>query len=151
MKKMFFRYLMCLISVLFVCCIVWAGELEYALSVAAMEENLDKVKELLQKGADPNFQNCRGNTVLIEAVRTGHAAVAKLLLDHGVKTNLQDKRGMSALMEAAAKGNLELVKILLDKGADLNLRSATGTTALAFAITGGHAQVADLLKSKGAK
>jgi uncharacterized protein len=142
---------MCLVSVPLFCVHLWAGEQEYALSVAAMEENLDKVKELLQKGADPNFQNSRGNAVLIEVARAGFTPVAKLLLDHGAKVNLQDKRGMSALMEAAAKGNLDLTKILLEKGADLNLKSATGATALLHATTGGHAQVAEYLKSKGAK
>ncbi len=151
MKKIVFWHLMCLVSVTFLCCHVWAGEQEYALSVAAMEENLAKVKELLTKGADPNFQNGRGNAVLIEVARAGYTPVAKLLLDHGAKVNLQDKRGMTALMEASAKGNLELVKILVDKGADANLKSATGATALVFATTGGHAPVAEFLKSKGAK
>ena len=73
-----------------------AGEPEYALSVAAMERNLDKIKELLKKGADPNSVNGRGTTVLLEVAGEGFLDVVKLLLDNGAKVDTQNKSGMNS-------------------------------------------------------
>lgn len=129
----------------------YSGELEYGLSVAAMEGDVNKVADLLKKGADPNFTNGRGVTVLLEVAGAGLNQVVQVLLENGAKINFQDKRGMTPLMEAASKGRLETVKILLDKGADVNLKSTTGATALAFAQLRGNAQVVELLKAKGAQ
>ena len=54
---------------------------EYSLTVAAMEGEAGKVKELIGKGADVNTKDGKGNTVLIEAAREGHLDVVKMLVE----------------------------------------------------------------------
>jgi hypothetical protein len=137
--------------VLMLCSPVYSGELEYELSTAVVEEDSAKVKEILQKGVNLNYQNGTGITVLMESSKMGIAPLVELFLANGANVNLQDKTGMTALMQAASKGKDQVVKVLLDKGADVNLKSKTGATALTFATVGKHAKVIELLKSKGAQ
>lgn len=128
-----------------------AGDLEYALSVAAMERSTNEVKELIHKGADPNSANGSGVTILMEVCGEGFLDMAQVLIDNGAKIGLKDKRGRDALMEATSKGRLPVAKFLVEKGADVKAKCAAGVTSLALAELGGHKDVVEFLKSQGAE
>jgi ankyrin repeat protein len=60
---------------------------------AVRSSHLSEVKELLEKGANPNARDEEGFTPLHYASFNGCASVAKLLLDSGADPNVGSKEG----------------------------------------------------------
>lgn len=83
------------------------------------------VRILLDQGADPNLQDDRGNTALIE--RAWYADAALALIRHGANINIQNKDGLTALINSVSP---DVARVLLENGADLYLRDKDGKTAL---------------------
>jgi ankyrin repeat protein len=52
---------------------------------ACKDGNLEKVKQLLEKGADVNAKNKYGGTALMYASYQGHEEIVKLLKSYGAK------------------------------------------------------------------
>ena len=90
-------------------------------------EILEKIKFLIDKGADVNVKdNGGGYSVLektIDILNTQHwelvLEIVKLLVDNGANINAKDKNGNTALTYAKRKGNKgkEIVKFLMSRGA----------------------------------
>jgi len=145
---------------------------------AARAGDIERVKTLLE--ADPRLLVARdpmGNTALIIAVNSGHAALADLLFDAGVEPGLHEAaaigdshrvraalerdpsqldtdspEGFTPLALAAHFGHLEVMRQLIDRGADLN-RVAThhlAVTPLHAALFGRQVDAALLLIERGA-
>jgi hypothetical protein len=94
----------------------------------------DEVRALLEKGANPDLQDERGYTALIEAARYGQIDVVRMLLDKGANPNIQDNvSGWTALMEASYKGYGDIIELLLENNADPDLRNKNHYTALRLA------------------
>src|SRR5580692_442332 len=104
-----------------------------ALMRAAFSGDLDLVKLLLAKGADPHTMSKDRETPLMAACGTGfingynkertpaeRLAVVKLLIDLGEDVNAADGYGITPLMVAANLGDIGIVRYLIDKGADLS-------------------------------
>ncbi|MCY4051342.1 MAG: ankyrin repeat domain-containing protein [Gammaproteobacteria bacterium] len=91
-----------------------------ALMIAARAGELDMVKELLQRGANPNSANINGGTPLMFAAISGNTLIIDELLSWDAKVNATGSNGWNALMVASAKGFSDTVKRLLDYGADIN-------------------------------
>ena len=100
--------------------------------MAAQRGDLEKVKLLLEKGANVNYKDTivLGHTPMTIAAAFGHTDVVLLLLDHGAAANQQNEDGVSALQCAASTTKSEMVKLLLDRGADVNHRDKIGRTPL---------------------
>ena len=82
------------------------------------------LETLLAAGADPNTVVSRGQTVLMTASRSGHAAAVRALLDHGARVDAQeDLLGETSLTWAAAENHADIVALLLKANADPNQRS----------------------------
>ena len=109
--------------------------------------DIDRVKELLDSGVDPNIVEENGYTALTLASLYGCAEIVRLLLDSKADPNIQDKWGLTALKLAAGLNNLSTVKILLDyDDIDTNIRDNSGMTALMIAEKKGHDGIAKLIK-----
>lgn len=122
-----------------------------ALSWAANWGNLKLVKLLLDKGADPNFQDGSGLPALKWAVAFGNnVEVVKLLIAKGANLYPQDQDGYTVLMSATMGGNLPIIQYLIEKGADIHARNKTGYTVLMAAANQGHLEVIHYLIKKGA-
>jgi ankyrin repeat protein len=86
----------------------------YALNAAAVENEVDVIRVLLDRGADPNVQNSQGDTPLICATKYagGKAATLELLVKGGTDLGMKDNKGNTALDYAKAKGQQEAISML---------------------------------------
>jgi ankyrin repeat protein len=103
-----------------------------ALMRAAFSGDLELVKLLLAKGADPAVVSKDNETVLeaaaalgfIQGYSKGRSAaerleVIKLLVDRGADVNAADDYGITPLMAAANMGEVSIIQFLVDRGAEL--------------------------------
>ena len=76
--------------------------------------DIEKVRKLLQAGANVNLQDKNGETPLYKASRNGYTNIVRLLLDAGANPNIQDNGGQTALMNASMNasmnGHTDIVK-----------------------------------------
>jgi len=106
-----------------------------ALLHAASSGDGDRVKAMLDAGANPDFldpdaPNPERQTPLLEAVRFDRRLAVIALLKRNPDVNIANRDGSTPLMEAADRFNAEIVKMLLDHGADVKARDKNGNTAL---------------------
>jgi ankyrin repeat protein len=99
------------------------------LITAAFFGNTEAAKNLMDAGADLNYQNADGSTALHTAAAFGKTEAAKILIDAGIDLNSQNNEGSTALHTAAFLCREEIVKALLEKGADKTLKNKMGQTA----------------------
>ena len=120
-----------------------------ALHVAASDGQLDVVKLLISKGANPNKSDRWGGSPLDDAMRERHADVAEYLRRVGCRHGVSDHA--TALILAASRGEVDEVRSLLADGAakvdaaDYDLR-----TPLHLASSEGHDAVVEALIASGA-
>jgi ankyrin repeat protein len=101
---------------------------------AAQSSDVELMKLLLAKGADPKIATQRNVSALavasgiawvegvtFETSREQNQETVKMLLDLGLDPNLRDEDGRTALHGAAHKGRNEIVQMLVDHGADLTI------------------------------
>ena len=114
--------------------------------------DIQRVRELLDSGVDPNFQNRFGTTALMMASAWGYTEIVRLLLEKGADPNIQSRNrffnnfGDTALMFATLEGETETVRLLLENGANPNIINNNGDTALSLALRNGHADIVELLE-----
>ncbi len=90
---------------------------------AAIDGDLDAVRDCLREGADPNA-TMRGATVLQWATQEGHLDVIRELIGSGADPDVGDSDGFTPLHQAVGEGHTEIVAYLLNKVADVNPRCA---------------------------
>ena len=105
------------------------------LGVAFEAKKHNLVKALVAKGADVNFANHYGLTILDDAVATGNFEMCEFLIENGADINHIDKKSCSTLVKMAQRLNCmsnpnefleEFIEHIL-KYADLNLKTNSGT------------------------
>lgn len=129
-----------------------AGEADAWLILAAELGDENKVRELLDAGANPNAQGAGGRSALLDAARHGHVAVGRLLIEsRRANVNITDDGGNTALMLAVQTRSREFVAMLQLVGADARARRSDGSTVMMDAATSGHTGVLnEILKTEPA-
>ena len=112
--------------------------------------NLNLVRDLITLGANLDWQNEDGQTVLHKCARWNSPEIARMLLDAGADGNIQHNVGMTALHRCAYKNHPEIARMLIDAGADLNIQNNNGTTALHWCAFNNHPEIARMLLDAGA-
>lgn len=121
-----------------------------ALVLAAWEQNIPLLKELLDKGARPDDKDKDGYNALQSALLAEESCEdsVRLLIAAGVP--LEEKTplgGNTPYLVAAVRGHTALVSILRDCGAQVDAASSEGYTALMQAVRSGNpATVRNLLE-----
>jgi ankyrin repeat protein len=90
----------------------------YALNRAAVFNQVEMVRILLERGADPNVQNIDGDTPLICATKYagGQSATVQVLVEGGTDLAIRDKEGKTALDYAKAQNQRDAVAMLEKSG-----------------------------------
>lgn len=121
-----------------------------ALTLASGLENLEVIKLLVQRGANPNFRPPNGVTPLPAAAGRGRTGVVRSLSALGADVHAVDNRGNTALIQASRGGHTDTAKLLLNTNAVINATNKNWRTALIIAAENGHADVVRLLTTRGA-
>ena len=124
--------------------------LDSELMMAIIAEDLNKCRELIEKGADVIPTKTMKMPPLSMAANINKTKSMEFLIEKGANVNAKNPIGMTALMYAASSGHIEAVTLLLEKGADINAVDDFGKTAFLYAASGGKADVVKLLAAKGA-
>ncbi len=101
-----------------------------SMQIAALQGNIDAVKQHIKAGTDFNKKDDYGSTPLIIAATFGKTDVAKALIEAGADLKITNNEGAAPLHIAAFFCRTEIVRALLDKGADKSAKNGTGKTAL---------------------
>ena len=110
---------------------------------AVRSDNASGVKDLINRGFDPNVKDPNGQTGLLLAMREPSPRVIQVLIE-SPKTNVEARNAKdeSPLMMAALKGQKDVVAQLIKRDADIN---KTGWAPLHYAATGGHVDIMKML------
>ena len=121
------------------------------LIIATMENHVEVMKYLLQKGADISLTtgSPKRRSALHIASEHGSIAAIELLLSGGLSVDLRDGEGNTPLVCAAACGQIEAVNCLLNHGADPSLKGKDGWSLLHFAAQSGNVIIIETMLSKG--
>ena len=86
----------------------------FALNNAAVENEIEVMQILLDRGADPNVQNSQGDTPLICATKYagGKAGTVQILVEAGTDLAIKDAKGNTALDYAKAKDQQGAIALL---------------------------------------
>jgi len=98
-------------------------QLNKALNLAAALGRLDQVKDLVKKGADPQWRDPAGNgkTAMVRAVMSGKVEVVKFLMESGADVHAPDGSGRYPVYFCCIGTNVEMLKLLLANGCDKDL------------------------------
>jgi ankyrin repeat protein len=130
------------------------------LFTAALHNQIDNVKVLIEAEANMNLKNNAGYTAVYIATKLGHIETIRLLLKAGAYSYLADADGNTALHMAALNGcsygekklfadYTEIVDILLEYNADIEAKGKVGTP-LHAAVMHGDKEIIQKLLNVGA-
>ncbi len=90
---------------------------------AARAGDIQRVRELLHAGTDPNCPDIlSGHTPLHYAIHTDNLALVELLLDSGADIEHSNNNTHSTPLESAViSQRIDMVRLLLDRGAKSNV------------------------------
>lgn len=86
---------------------------------AAIMDNIEMCRLLLQHGADPNLQDVTGGTALHWAVENNNAALCQLLVEYKANPNAYNLAGQPVLVMAILRQQTALKEFLIQAGANL--------------------------------
>lgn len=128
--------------------VVYAAPSADNMVAAVKGGDIETVKEGLQAGFNPNYQDRQGNSLLIHAAANSNADIVTVLLKRGADPMYQNKAGDDALNYGAIKGNVSIVKQMVAAGVPVNRKQ--GWQPLSYAVYGKNLEVFNYLLDQGA-
>lgn len=121
------------------------------LMIRAIRDNdLNKVRALLDNGVGINDNIVGDGTPLIVAVQRNKIELVQALIDLGADVNQATEIDGNALINAAMTNNVEIANLLLEQGANLDAIVINDETALITASRAGHFEMVKFLVESGA-
>ena len=128
----------------------WAFGQSAEIHKAAYNGDINKVRELLKKGVNPDERDSFGGTALHAAMFQKNMEIVKLLLENQFDVNaVGPQNGYTPLHDAVWAENVEAVKLLLDKGAKTNIKGKDSLTPYGKAKKEGKKEIVKLFESRG--
>jgi ankyrin repeat protein len=119
---------------------------------AAMKQNREAVRSLLQRKVNVNAPQVDGTTALHWAVRADDLEMADLLIRSGAKVTAANRQGVTPMQLAALNGSAAMLDGLLKAGADPNAPlTPPRDTALMHAARTGKVDALSVLLETGAR
>lgn len=91
---------------------------EGALHIVIKRADETYLRFLLQKGADANLRDGKGNTPLLLAVTLGQTDMIPILTAAGANPNLANSAGETPLIRAVQRRDIAMIRVLLNENAD---------------------------------
>jgi hypothetical protein len=117
----------------------------YPLHAAIRENDISRIKSLIDKKTALNALDPNGRTPLQMAAALGQLDTVGALLTAGADLEVKSSDGETALTLAVEQAHLEVVRTLLKVKADCNAINKNGDTALAVAVRDGNLRMARVL------
>jgi ankyrin repeat protein len=114
---------------------------EAALVAAALKQDWEVVRRLIEVGASVEATNDSGLTALMVAATNGNVEMLRTLLEHQARVDSMDSTGRTALHYAIRAGKLEAVKLLLPRMSNLEVVSAPDRDLLTMALETGDMKI----------
>ncbi|MGE6610579.1 ankyrin repeat domain-containing protein [Peribacillus sp. NPDC076916] len=115
---------------------------------AVARNETDRIRSLIEQGADLNTQDSEGRTATMIATYNNDVETAKILIEAGADVNIQDDMKNSPLLYAGAEGYIDILKLAIEAGADPSITNRFGGTALIPASEHGYVEVTKELLTK---
>ena len=116
---------------------------------AAKKGDIETVKQHLATGADVNYRNKNGDTLLNYAALLGHKEIVELLIENGADMNAKGLADWTPLHLAAQNKQEQIVQLLIANGAEVNPYTSPGFGGTPLDVADG--KIADLLRKHGGK
>jgi quinoprotein dehydrogenase-associated probable ABC transporter substrate-binding protein len=126
------------------------ADVQQELANAVLASDAERIRFLVEKGADVNKHDAQGYGALQSAARNRSDKIIPLLVELGADVNGRDSDGLTALIHAASRNHVPVIKALLERGADIEASAPGGFTPLALAIEEGKYLAAKTLIEGGA-
>ncbi|KAK2747834.1 hypothetical protein FQN55_004710 [Onygenales sp. PD_40] len=120
------------------------------LSLAVEDGYATIANVLLERGANPDYQNEFGHSPLLVAVRRNNSALVNLLVNHGASINIEDSRLETPLSSAVMHEHGVMIKPLVELGANIHHKDELGRSPLHLAVKCGKRATVETLVSLGA-
>jgi ankyrin repeat protein len=114
---------------------------QVALVVAALKQDWEIVRRMLDAGVSVEIADDSGMTPLMAAAKQGNVAMIRALLERHARVDLVDSLGRTALHYAIAASKLEAVQFLLPLISNLETASAAGHDLLTMALETGDMKI----------
>jgi hypothetical protein len=85
---------------------------DVSISEAALNENIEAVKQHIAAGTDVNARDNGGSTPLHQAAINGHKEIAELLIANGADVNAKTDAGVTPLDDAIGRKHSETIDLL---------------------------------------
>lgn len=119
-----------------------------ALMAAARNGDNERIKALIEDGADVNKRNNNGGTPIMYAALSGQPQTVSLLIENHADVDAVAENGWTALMIASVKGYVNVAGLLLRHGADPNQGDVYAWTPLMRAAYENRLEIVELLAKR---
>ena len=96
------------------------------------------VRQLIDAGAQINYQDRWGQTALMYAASKNYPEVVNILIKAGAKLEIHSKESLTALQYGLIWNNTEVVRSLIEAGADINVKNNRGENVFTLAMLRGE-------------
>ena len=103
---------------------------ETAFHYLVVENQLDAVNFLFNKGSDINSVNEFGDTPIAQAAVLGYVEMVRWLIENGADLNTIDKARDPLMHNAVRSGNAEIIQLLISNGVSIHDKNNLGESAL---------------------